>query len=172
MRRFLLAAALFVAATAPAAEAATPRLTPAKALTAAEAATTVRVSVSLSRPAARATTVRYATRAGTATAADFVARRGTLRFKRGARKATVAIRLKPDALDEPDETFTIRFSQPRRSRLGARKATTVTIRDDDGVAGPGGPGNPGGRYPGVRALPAAPPVPAASGSRSSRPTPR
>ncbi len=75
-------------------------------------------------------TVNYKTLPGTAGAADFSPKDGTLKFKRGDRRKKVQVVLTDDALDENAETFSLKLSNARRARLGERSALG-TITDDD-----------------------------------------
>jgi hypothetical protein len=91
----------------------------------------VNVPVRLSGPSGKTITVGYATGDRTALAgADYDATSGTLTFSPGQTSRIVSVRVRGDALDEPDETFTIRLRDPSRTAI-ARGAATVTIVDDD-----------------------------------------
>jgi hypothetical protein len=69
-------------------------------------------------------TVHWATVAGTASAgADFVMASGTASLSKAVRTATVTVRVNGDAIDEPNETFTVQLSAP----------TGATIADGTGV---------------------------------------
>ena len=75
--------------------------------------------------------VVYATGEGSAqTPADFVARKGTVRFagKKLTRKITISVN--GDLLDEKDETFVVRLSSPIGATLVDAEGTG-TIEDDD-----------------------------------------
>ncbi|WP_370946506.1 Calx-beta domain-containing protein [Amycolatopsis sp. cg5] len=76
-------------------------------------------------------TVNYATANGTATApADYTAASGTVTFAPGQTSKPVTVLVNPDAVDEPNETFTVNLSAP--SGAGLVDATGVgTIIDDD-----------------------------------------
>jgi hypothetical protein len=128
----LVAAIVLVVGAAPA-SAALPRIK-ARAVSVVEgnaATTTVRIPVTLSAKARRKVSARFRTVPGTAGAGDFTARSGRVRVRRGARRATIRLRIAGDALDEPDERFKLRLSGARRARLGRPRAATVTILDDD-----------------------------------------
>lgn len=91
----------------------------------------VRARVLLDRPTSRATSVLLTTVSRTAVAgSDFVAQRVRVRFPAGATRAVVGIRTVADRLDEWDERFRVRLSDPRRLVI-ARARTTVEIHDDD-----------------------------------------
>ena len=89
-------------------------------------------TVSLSYASADPLTVRYATENGTATAgSDYGAVSGILTFPADSIAArTIQVAVRDDAVDEPDETFTIRFSNPQGATL-ATDTATGTITDDD-----------------------------------------
>jgi peptidoglycan-N-acetylglucosamine deacetylase len=92
---------------------------------------TASVSVRLSAPSGRKVTVGYTTADGTATAGrDYDATSGTLTFAPGQTAKTVAVTVRGDALDEPDETFRVRLRDPSACTIG-RGTATVTIRDGD-----------------------------------------
>ena len=118
----------------PAALAATPSLSIAD-LTVTErssAGLTADVRVQLSQRPSRLVTVDFATVDGTAKApADFAARSGTVKFRVGdPRTKTVSIPVVGDLLDEGDETFRIRLSDPVNGRISDRIGV-VTIVDND-----------------------------------------
>jgi hypothetical protein len=87
--------------------------------------------VSLSVPARLSGSVRYTTVDGTATAGgDYQFASGTLRFSRGDRVKTISITVIGDTFVEPDETLTVRLSNPVNVKI-ARAAATGTIKNDD-----------------------------------------
>lgn len=76
-------------------------------------------------------TVQWATSPGTATAgSDYVPVSGTLAFPAGVTSQTFSVPIKDDAIDEPNETFTVTLSNPGSATLGLASAM-VTINDDD-----------------------------------------
>jgi Tol biopolymer transport system component len=94
--------------------------------------------VSLSVPSARTVTVNFATQAGSATpgisttpGADFNQSAGTLTFPPGVTAGLLKIRVFPDTLPEPDETFSVILSNPQNAQI-ARGTGVGTILDDDG----------------------------------------
>ncbi len=89
-------------------------------------------TVTLSPVSGRQVTVRYATAAGTAAAgADFTTVSGTLTFAPGVTSQTFAVAVADDALDENDETFTVKLSHPDDATLANTTATgTITDNDD------------------------------------------
>ena len=92
---------------------------------------TVAFEVSLSRAATGSVTVDYATADGTATAGeDYTAASGTLSFANGERVKTIAVPVLDDAIDEGEETFTLRLSNARGARITDGEAVG-TIENDD-----------------------------------------
>ncbi len=98
------------------------------------AGATVDFVVSLSRAfttAAHAVTVDYATADGTATAGeDYTAASGTLTFAAGETVKTVRVALLDDAIDEGEETFTLRLSNARGARIADGEATGTIVNSD------------------------------------------
>jgi hypothetical protein len=95
--------------------------------------------VTLSNAAAAAVTVEFATQVGSAGAADFTARSGTLTFPAGTTSRTVAVALTDDDVVEPDETFGLALSAPVGATVGT--AGTGTIKDGTVVVSVGFPTN-------------------------------
>jgi hypothetical protein len=97
------------------------------------------VTVALSLPSGQPVTVQYATANGTATGGsscasgvDYQTASGTLTFSPGDTTSTVAVAICGDAVDEPDETFTLALSSPTGGAvLGTHATATVTIRATD-----------------------------------------
>jgi len=88
-----------------------------------------------------AVSVDYTTSSGTATAGtDFTTATGTLSWADGeATSKTISISITNDTIDETDETFTVRVSNPSAgARLGSISSQSVTIKDDDAPSGGGG----------------------------------
>ena len=100
---------------------------------AAESAAAIMFEVKLSAGSPRQVTVSYDTEDGTAKAGeDYTEANGTLTFAAMVELATISIALRDDRLDEEDETFTVRLSDPMYGRLGDTGITaTGTIIDDD-----------------------------------------
>ncbi|MBX9585016.1 MAG: glycoside hydrolase family 9 protein [Gemmataceae bacterium] len=94
-------------------------------------------TVGLSRASTRTVTARYATAAGTATAADFTAASGTLTFAPGETSKTVRVTTTDDTLTEGDETFRLVLSAPTDATL-ADDTGVGTIADNDPPPGGGG----------------------------------
>jgi YD repeat-containing protein len=98
-------------------------------------AATVVLATSDGSPLVCPVTVAWATSNGTAVAgADYTASSGTVSFGAGSASGStraISVPVLDDALDEPDETFTITLSGPSGASLGAVIAQTVTIVDND-----------------------------------------
>ena len=93
----------------------------------------MRFAVSLDRASGHTVTVRYATADLTAAAGtDYTPASGTLTFEPGqALTRTVAVPIVNDALDEPDEQFTVTLNAAVHATLAGGRTTTGTIADDD-----------------------------------------
>ena len=89
-------------------------------------------TVTLSQASPSATvTVNYATTAGTATAGtDFTTTSGTLTFAPGVTSLTIPVPVLDDAIDEPNETFTVTLSNPVNAAI-ADGTGVGTIVDND-----------------------------------------
>ena len=78
-----------------------------------------------------AVSVRYATSDGTASAgADYVARRGAVRFGAGETAKTVSIEVLDDAHDDTGETMTLTLSAPFGATIADGTATGTIINTD------------------------------------------
>ena len=87
--------------------------------------------VSLSNAAAGTVTVDYATADGTAKAgADYTATSGRLTFAAGETSKTVNVPVLDDAVDEGEETFTLRLSNATGARIADSEATGTIANDD------------------------------------------
>ena len=99
-----------------------------------EGADAVAFEVSLNRTfsgTAHRVTVNYATADGTAKAGeDYTATSGSLTFAAGERVKTVRVPLLDDAIDEGEETFTLRLSNARGARIGDGEATGTIANAD------------------------------------------
>jgi Lamin Tail Domain/Calx-beta domain len=103
--------------------------------------------VKLSRRADRVVRVRFRAVGESAAAGDdFVARSGRLLFRPGQRLKRVAVSLRQDVLDEPDETFVLRLSRPVNARIRDRIGRG-TILDDDPTPAPPAPPAPAAPVP-------------------------
>ena len=98
------------------------------------------VNVVREGPLNRTTTVNYATEIAmgdTASASDFTAASGTLTFAAGDASESFAVPITNDAMDEPNETFTVRLSGPNvASNLQIPPTAKVQIVDDEATPGP------------------------------------
>lgn len=89
-------------------------------------------TVTLSAPVGGVPTVRYATEGGTATSgADFQPASGTLVFDQGATSRTVTVNVIGDTTVEPDETFSLKLSDPTAGATLADDTGIATIVNDD-----------------------------------------
>lgn len=97
----------------------------------------VTVMVSLSLGTSETVTVAYATRNGTAMATtDYVAASGTLVFAPGTTSRSISITVLGDSVVEPDETFTVRLSNPAGATIGDGQAMVTILNDDEPAAMP------------------------------------
>ena len=88
-------------------------------------------AVTLSAASGKTVTVDYATADGTAKQpGDYTAASGTLTFAPGETSRTVNVPIKQDALDEPDEGYTVTLSAPSNATI-ADGTGAGTITDDD-----------------------------------------
>ena len=88
--------------------------------------------VRLSNSSDKVVTVSYETQTGTAVeGTDFERASGMVRFDQNVTSQFVQVQTNGDALDEPDENFTVKLSNPREATLGNRSTGTGTITDDD-----------------------------------------
>ena len=99
-----------------------------------EGAGSISFEVSLSRAftsSEHRVTVDYATANGTATAGeDYTATSGTLTFAAGDSSKTVSVAVLDDAVDEGEETFSLRLSDVEGAREGDLEATGTIANDD------------------------------------------
>ena len=92
---------------------------------------TIDFAVSLSREAHASVTVDYTTADGSATAGeDYTRTSGTLSFAPGETEKTVAVPVLDDAIDEGEETFTLRLSDATGAVI-ADGTATGTIENSD-----------------------------------------
>ena len=92
---------------------------------------TIDFAVSLSRAASGPVAVAYTTADGTATAGeDYTRASGTLSFDPGETEKTVRVPVLDDAIDEGEETFTLRLSDATGARI-ADGTATGTIENSD-----------------------------------------
>jgi hypothetical protein len=88
------------------------------------------LTVALSGTSDETVTVRYVTVDGTADSTDFVEDAGTLTLPPETTSVRLPLIIKGDALDEPDETFSVELSGAEHATI-ARARGTVTIQDTD-----------------------------------------
>ncbi len=75
--------------------------------------------------------VGYETSDGTATAPDdYTAVSGTLTFTPGLTRRAFSVAIKPDELDEGDETVNLTLSSPSNAISGTPFTATLTIAED------------------------------------------
>ena len=92
---------------------------------------TIDFAVSLSRASSGTVAVAYATTDGTATAGeDYTRTSGTLSFDPGETGKTVAVPVLDDAVDEGEETFTLRLSDASGGRIADGVATGTIVNSD------------------------------------------
>ena len=92
---------------------------------------TMPFAVRLGAASGRTVTVAYETADGSATAgADYTRASGTLTFRAGTTVRTVAVPITDDALDEPEEQFTVTLQAAVNATVGSAQGTG-TIADDD-----------------------------------------
>ncbi len=85
----------------------------------------------LSRASGREVTVDWQTAEGTASAgSDFTPGSGTLTFPAGTLTRSFSVPVLGDTVDEPNEAFTVRLTNPVSAEI-ARDQATATIVDDD-----------------------------------------
>ncbi|MBE7469580.1 MAG: hypothetical protein HS114_10630 [Anaerolineales bacterium] len=101
-----------------------------------EANTTIPIDVTLSIASALTITVDYATSENTATAGqDYTDTSGNLTFAPGQTNQTFSVQIINDNLQEPDETVSLRLSNPTNAGLGPTNPATLTISDDGDTGG-------------------------------------
>ncbi|MDE0133382.1 MAG: hypothetical protein OXM54_00955 [Acidimicrobiaceae bacterium] len=116
-----------------------PLLLPADAEPAFESAGPARFEIRLSRAAAGEVTVDWATEtiagaAGATDGADFTGASGTLTFAAGDTVGYIEVTLVDDTVEEPVESFRVRFSNPSGAELSPASATvTAQILDDESL---------------------------------------
>jgi hypothetical protein len=97
-----------------------------------EGDTAITIQVTLSDYSWQPVEVDYATADGTASAgSDYASAQGTLTFEPGEIGQTFTVDILEDALDEYDETLTLRLSNPLHAELGTPNPVDLTIVDDD-----------------------------------------
>jgi hypothetical protein len=100
-------------------------------VTRSEGANPMRFTISLSAASQKQVTVDYATADGSAAApGDYASKSGTLTFQPGQTSKDVTVNSVEDAIDEPNETYTLDLSNPTNGGFGDNSGTG-TINDDD-----------------------------------------
>src|SRR5262249_50811598 len=89
-------------------------------------------TVTLSAAAPFSISVNFATANGTATSAsgDYQSKSGTLTFNPGVTTLTIPVLVNGDTLVEPDETFSIKLSNPTNATLADDLGLGTIINDD------------------------------------------
>jgi hypothetical protein len=97
--------------------------------------TNLTITATIDRVSAKPVTFDYATVDGSATAgSDYTATSGSLSFTGGGTTRTFVVSIFGDPNVEPDETFSIKLSNPQNVTF-ARSSATVTIVSDDSSTG-------------------------------------
>ena len=87
-------------------------------------------TVSLSSASTQTITVNYATANGTAIAgSDYTSTTGTLTFNPGVTSQAINIPILNDSVNEANETFTLKLTNPTNASLGTTNTVTTTITD-------------------------------------------
>ncbi len=107
------------------------------------------VPVQLGLVSRKTTSIGYATQGGTAIAGqDYTETSGTLTFQPGETLRYLSIPIIGDAIDEPDESFSVVLSNPTNSVLVPRTVEVKILDDDEPVnVNNGGGGGGGGVTP-------------------------
>ncbi|MGZ4799439.1 MAG: Calx-beta domain-containing protein [Acidimicrobiia bacterium] len=93
-------------------------------------------TVSLSQSSLSPVTVDFATVAGTATAgSDYGDKTGQVTIPAGMTAKTIGIKVKGNAIVEPDETFKVKLSNPVGATFAHKTGTGTIFNDDPPVAG-------------------------------------
>ena len=88
--------------------------------------------VTLEAVAGRSLRWDFATRDGSAVAGeDYDSHTGTVVFDAGETRQTIPVRILDDTMDEVEEDFRLRLTNPRRTGLGPVEARGVILDDDD-----------------------------------------
>jgi hypothetical protein len=96
--------------------------------------TTAVFTVTLSAASGQTVTVNYATANGTAGApGDYTATSGTLTIAAGSTTGTIPVSILPDAITEPNETFTVTLTAPTNATLLKASGQGTIINDDTGT---------------------------------------
>jgi hypothetical protein len=96
-------------------------------------------TVSLNKKSSKTVTVDYATSSGTAEGAlpageqqppDFVSEQGTVTFEPGQKSKTISIDVLAFDDPEPDETFFVNLSNPRKAKIKDGQGVGTIVNDD------------------------------------------
>lgn len=88
-------------------------------------------TATLSAPSQVPVTVDFRTKNGTAKAgSDYLATSGTATFAPGETSAPITVLIKGDTMEEPNETFTLRLSNPTNAALAVTSATGTILNDE------------------------------------------
>jgi hypothetical protein len=97
----------------------------------AEGTGTADFTVTLSGPSTRTVSVAWATADGTATApADYTTSGGTVTFNPGDTVKTISVPIHNDDVQEPDETFDVRLTNPTEATITDGQGTGTIMNDD------------------------------------------
>ena len=100
-----------------------------------EGTQTLELTVNLSARAKTAVSVEYVTLDGTATAgSDYLASQGSLTFKPGETRKTIALTVVGDTRVEADETFRLQWANPKGVNLESGRDAVITLQDDDALS--------------------------------------
>ncbi|MBL8329787.1 MAG: hypothetical protein JNJ71_13130 [Rubrivivax sp.] len=105
--------------------------------TVAENVASGQVTIQVTRGSSAGTaSVDYATSNGTASAgSDYTATSGTLNFAAGVSTQSFTVPILNNSIQEPTETLNLALSNPVNLTLGTPSTATISITDDDPVAG-------------------------------------
>lgn len=107
------------------------RILNASALEGNKGTTRLDLTVTLARSTSDSVTVNYQTANGTALAkADYTATSGTLTIQPGHTQGTIFVSIKGDRKREPNETFSVRLSNPVGATIDDGVATATILNDD------------------------------------------
>jgi glucose/arabinose dehydrogenase len=104
---------------------------PDRVVTEAEGASTAQIPVVLDKPSRKTVTVRYSVLPWTAGTNDITPGSGTLTIPAGADRATIAVPIKADTLDEDMEVFVVNIDSPTNALVRDPQAV-IELVDNDG----------------------------------------
>jgi thermitase len=95
------------------------------------------LTVELSHAAISQVTVAYATANGTATTpSDYTSKSGTLTFNVGERRKTIALGIRNDLVQEPDQSFYVNLSNPTGAIITKGQGEVDILNDDPNDSNP------------------------------------